>query len=62
MARLQSLALEAQALLLTLDPVLGEPRVQGQVDRFVEQAADALRALAERAGIAEDTRSGATRW
>ncbi len=62
MARLQALALDGQALLLTLDPVLGDARVQRRVDELVEYAADALRALAERADAAQDHRVEATWW
>lgn len=49
LARLRTAALQAQALLLDLDPILGEPTTQRAVDDFVEYAADALRALAEAA-------------
>lgn len=47
-------ALAGGELLLSLDPVLGEDRLQRTVDAFVEQAADALRALARLAMTAPD--------
>lgn len=52
LAALRSDALELSRLLLSLDPVLGEPRLQRATDAFVEQAADALRALARYAADA----------
>ncbi len=62
LARLRAAALDAQALLLELDPILGEPGTQRAVDDFVEYAADALRAVAELVdGSLRDSRAAETR-
>ncbi len=62
LVRLRAAALDAQALLLELDPILGEPATQRAVDDFVEYAADALRALAELTdGSLRETRDAETR-
>jgi hypothetical protein len=46
LARTSDLAADGARLLLGLDPVLGEHATQAAVDAFVEQAVDALQALA----------------
>jgi hypothetical protein len=62
LARLRAAALDAQALLLELDPILGEPATQRAVDDFVEYAADALRAVAELTdGPLRETRDAGSR-
>lgn len=48
LAEVRIAASDAADLLLGLHPVLGEPSTQRVVDAFVEYAADALRALADR--------------
>jgi hypothetical protein len=50
LARVRQHALDASQSLFAVDPLLGDPLVQHGVDEFVEQAVDALRAIAEVAG------------
>lgn len=52
LVRLGRDALEASQGLFAVDPALGDPLVQRCVDSFVEQAVDALRAIAELTGEA----------
>jgi hypothetical protein len=49
-ARVAAIAKDGAALLLGLDPVLGDHATQVAVDAFVERAADALVAVADAAG------------
>ena len=65
LSRVRSHALSRADELFAVDPLLGDPTVQRAVDAFVEQAVDALRALATLAAPADPTAppgSGFTRW
>jgi len=53
LARVCRHALAGADELFSVDPLLGDPNLQREVDSFVEQAADALRALATLAASTE---------
>jgi hypothetical protein len=65
LARVRRHALASADELFAVDPLLGDPTVQREVDSFVEQAVDALRAVAMMAAPADPsapTDPGLARW